>query len=213
MTVLSTGVTSTADANQPYPNWVAPTGGVWRIGNDSFNEPWTGDIAAVAYWRTALTGTQISSLVTDYGTWLGLGPAAMWILDQTSTATAVTDLVGTANQTSLTATSVVLDASPMPPFSRTFDPTTPTGCSIWLDASDASTFTFSSGSTVSAWRDKSGSARHTQTAAVSPVRGTVSLNGKPTVSFNGAAQVYTNNPGSYLTGTAVTAVAVCADHR
>ena len=68
MTVLSTGVTSTADATQPYPNWVAPTGGVWRIGNDSFNEPWSGDIAAVAYWRTALNGTQISSLVTDYGT-------------------------------------------------------------------------------------------------------------------------------------------------
>ena len=94
-----------------------------------------------------------------------------------------------------------------------FTPASIANCGIWLDANDASTFTFSSGSTVSAWRDKSGNGRHTQTAAASPVRGTVNLNGLPTVSFNGVAQVYTNNPGSYLTGTGCDCGGSRADHR
>jgi len=34
------------------------------------------------------------------------------------------------------------------------------GAALWLDASDANTFTFSSGSRVSEWRDKSGNARN-----------------------------------------------------
>jgi hypothetical protein len=34
------------------------------------------------------------------------------------------------------------------------------GMSLWLDASDASTFSFSSGTRVSEWRDKSGNAYH-----------------------------------------------------
>ena len=41
----------------------------------------------------------------------------------------------------------------MPPF-----PTT--GLQLWLDASDAATFSYSSGSVVSEWRDKSGNSRH-----------------------------------------------------
>jgi hypothetical protein len=46
------------------------------------------------------------------------------------------------------------------------------GYSLWLDASDTTTFTFSSGSRVSEWRDKSGNAYHmTQaTAAYQPDR-------------------------------------------
>jgi len=35
-----------------------------------------------------------------------------------------------------------------------FKPTQITGCQLWLDAADSSTFTFSSGTNVSAWRDK-----------------------------------------------------------
>ena len=42
------------------------------------------------------------------------------------------------------------------PFLRSFQPTDVPGCEIWMDAADSNSFTFSSGSNVSLWRDKSG---------------------------------------------------------
>lgn len=66
----------------------------------------------------------------------------------------------------------------------TLSPTSITGCSLWLDAADASTLTLS-GSTVTQWRDKSvnacsvyssgGTPTYTKTAALS--QGCVSFNG------------------------------------
>ena len=41
-----------------------------------------------------------------------------------------------------------------------FDPRTLPGCSLWLDAADARTVSFSSGSSISEWRDKSGNANN-----------------------------------------------------
>jgi hypothetical protein len=64
---------------------------------------------------------------------------------------------------------------------------TPTsGSAIWLDASDASTFTFSSGSVVSQWNDKSGNSRNFSqgTVANQPSR-TGTRNGLSTVVFDG----------------------------
>lgn len=43
-----------------------------------------------------------------------------------------------------------------------FTPTSLTGCALWLDAADASTFTLS-GTTVTQWRDRSGNARNCST--------------------------------------------------
>lgn len=67
-----------------------------------------------------------------------------------------------------------------------FSPPNISGLVLWLDASDASTFSFSSGSSVSQWRDKSTSAaNHGQgTASVQPNRNGT-LNGKSTVVFDG----------------------------
>ena len=42
------------------------------------------------------------------------------------------------------------------PYNRIFQPVDIPGCQLWLDAADASSMTFSSGTTVSAWLDKSG---------------------------------------------------------
>ena len=44
----------------------------------------------------------------------------------------------------------------LPAFSTVFTPKSISGCQLWLDAADASSMTFSSGTTVSAWLDKSG---------------------------------------------------------
>ena len=62
--------------------------------------------------------------------------------------------------------------------SATFIPTSITGCGIWLDSSDLTSFTYSSGSNISQWRDKSGSSNHfglTQGTATSTLDNTRSV--------------------------------------
>jgi hypothetical protein len=60
------------------------------------------------------------------------------------------------------------------------------GYSFWLDADDASTFTFSSSNVVSVWADKSGNANNAtqSTVATQPTRESSVLNGKAVVRFN-----------------------------
>ena len=68
-----------------------------------------------------------------------------------------------------------------------FDPRSVPGMALWLDAADASTLTFSSGSNVSAWRDKSGNGRDAIQPNVSkqPLLQTGSLNGMPSLKWDG----------------------------
>jgi hypothetical protein len=63
-----------------------------------------------------------------------------------------------------------------------FVPTQVSGCTLWLDAADASTIT---GSPITTWRDKSGLANNA-TATVGPTQSTYS--GYPVVTFNGSTQ-------------------------
>ncbi len=58
------------------------------------------------------------------------------------------------------------------------------GLELWLDADDASTFTFASGNQVSQWADKSGNDNHASTEANYPTLQTSVINGMPAVSFN-----------------------------
>ena len=62
-----------------------------------------------------------------------------------------------------------------------------TGLELWLDADDASTFTYSSGTVVSQWNDKSGTAQHfaQATGANQPNRNGTQ-NGHTTVVFDGS---------------------------
>lgn len=48
----------------------------------------------------------------------------------------------------------------VPAAMRQFNPLDVSGCALWLDAADSRTFTFSSGTTISRWDDKSGNSRH-----------------------------------------------------
>lgn len=76
-------------------------------------------------------------------------------------------------------------------------PASLTGLAAWWDASDATTFTYSSGSVVSQWRDKSGNARHLSQATTTdqPSR-TGTINGKSAVLFDGTSD--------YMASTAYT---------
>ena len=71
-----------------------------------------------------------------------------------------------------------------------FSPLSIPGCSLWLDAADASTFTLS-GSTVTQWRDKSGNGRNA-TGSGTPTLTQNIQNKLPSIYFNGS---------SYLTGS------------
>ena len=87
------------------------------------------------------------------------------------------------------------------PSTPLFTPTSIPGLTLWLDGADSSTFTFSSGTTISQWRDKSSNAL-TGTAALGPVLSSNAQNGLSAVSLNstnGSRVDYTNDvlkPGS-----------------
>jgi len=69
-----------------------------------------------------------------------------------------------------------------------FDPRSVPGCSLWLDAADASTVVQSSGS-ISQWNDKSANAL-TATAVNNPTLVANVQNGLPGISFNGSNQYF-----------------------
>jgi hypothetical protein len=79
-----------------------------------------------------------------------------------------------------------------------FDPTSISGCKLWLDAADTSTISLS-GSAVTQWDDKSGNSRtFTQgTSGNRPSSGTRSQNGRNVLDFDG---------GDFLNSTAAASV-------
>ena len=85
-------------------------------------------------------------------------------------------------------------------------PTDLANCVLWLDADDASTFTYSSGVEVSQWNDKSGGARHLSQATVGkqPSR-TGTLNARSIVTFTRAnADCLRRTGTAILSGTTAT---------
>lgn len=73
-------------------------------------------------------------------------------------------------------------------YPRTVSPPV-SGFSFWLDADDATSFTFSSSNVVSAWADKSGNGNNATQATVAnqPTKESSVLNGKPGVRFSANA--------------------------
>ena len=61
------------------------------------------------------------------------------------------------------------------------------GLELWLDATDAATFTFDSGTLVSQWADKSGEDNHAATGSNFPSRQESVIGGQPAVRTPGAA--------------------------
>jgi hypothetical protein len=82
-----------------------------------------------------------------------------------------------------------------------FNPKQITGCTLWMDAADSRSFTFSSGSNISQWNDKSGNGRNTATLVGTPVLSNTSINGVQSVYFNGSSGFYgpITNTGTTLT--------------
>lgn len=76
-------------------------------------------------------------------------------------------------------------------FNFFFTPTQVSNLSVWYDAADSGTLS-TSGSTITSWREKSGTG-FTATPANSPTYGTTVLNGKNTVTLNGTNQTFSTS--------------------
>lgn len=94
-------------------------GGYWVLGNGrpsgAYASPQpTQRMAGAAAWNGRLTSSQVRSLmssgrVAKQSVWATVagGPAHLWSLNQTSTSTAVKDVIGTADQVGLVGSTVV----------------------------------------------------------------------------------------------------------
>lgn len=67
---------------------------------------WAGNIAVAGLWNSSISDSTAASLVIGLQEWVDASPSALWAFNQTSTATAVEDLIGTADQSAITGTTV-----------------------------------------------------------------------------------------------------------
>lgn len=105
-------------------------------------------------------------------------------------------------QSSLPTTHPYYSTSGLTVSSVSFSPLSVPGCSVWLDAADATTITLN-GSGVSQWRDKStnGFLFTQSTAGNQPTYSTNSLNGQATLQFTAANSTYLGGGTNYAVGT------------
>ena len=87
----------------------------------------------------------------------------------------------------------------MTPFFTGFTPRQIPGLALWLDSTDSSTISFSSGSNISQWRDKSGSSNHF--SLTSGTTTTVVDNGKTVVNFPSGAIMSSANQITFTTSS------------
>jgi len=77
------------------------------------------------------------------------------------------------------------------PHLRAFQPIDVPGCALWLDAADSTTITFSSGSNVNQWSDKSGNGRN-----ATVYNGTPTYTVSSGMTFNGSSTLQVSYPAS-----------------
>lgn len=100
-------------------NWT-PTAGTcdkcWLggYGDNVFDPPFSGRVATSAVFTAELSDADVESIQTTPSTrqLADLGAVALWDLNQASTSDPVLDLVGTADQTSISGTTVVNGGDP-----------------------------------------------------------------------------------------------------
>ena len=136
--------------------------------------------ASVDYTDISADYTPLPSTIT--------GTAAI-ALDMSVAIVGTVVVPATITGTSAVALGVLIDALGTS-FVPAISPIPTTGLNLWLDADDASTFTYSSGSLVSQWSDKSGVGNHAVQATVGrqPSRNGL-RNGRTTVMFDGSRAV------------------------
>lgn len=85
---------------------------VWIGSYNGSSEYWDGKVACIGVWAgTELSDGQLEGMTDDIASWEALTPTGLWLLDQASAATAVTDRVGAGDQTAITGTTAVAEAT------------------------------------------------------------------------------------------------------
>jgi hypothetical protein len=102
--------------------------------------------------------------------------------------------------TYLRNTAIKRNIATMTPFFTGFTPRQIPGLGLWLDSTDSSTLSFSSGSNVSQWRDKSGSSNHF--SLTSGTTTTILDNGKTVINFPSGAIMSSANQITFTTSSA-----------
>jgi hypothetical protein len=144
--------------------WTQVIGGTTTSGAVSYD----GQIYEVIIFNRALTGDERSSITNYLFKKWNIAPGAL-------------------------LTSVSQPYVSIPPFLRTPTPTDVAGCTLWLDAADATTVTLS-GSSVTQWNDKSGLVNHAS-GGVSPTYDRTTN----AVVFNGTTHYLTSPQSASLT--------------
>ena len=187
----------------------APTGLTATAGEQTMSLSWT---APASDGGATITDYVVQYRVTGAGSWSTFADGT-----SSSTTATVTGLtVGTSYDFQVAATNSIGTGS----YSSTATGAGSTawgpedlsgGLALWYDADDASTFSYSSGSVVSQWNDKSGNSRHaTQgTVANQPTRTASLMNSRAGVVFNGTSS-FLNYTGSFLANTNYTIAAAVA---
>jgi hypothetical protein len=86
------------------------------------------------------------------------------------------------------------------PFHTQFKPTSIAGCCLWLDGADQTNFTFSSGSNINNWTDKSGNSNTFTTS-----QGTVTYSNKSAY-FNGSSMMTNTSQTGFALGSSVSMI-------
>lgn len=176
---------------------------------------------AVGQTLTCSSGTWTGYPVPTYGyTWENENVDIGGVTSSTYTVQASDEGDTLTCEVTATNTSgaVAAESSATGTISAAFSPDDVSNLAIWLDASDASTITESSGS-VSQWNDKSGNGRHVTQASGSaqPTTGTATQNSLNVLVFDGSDYMEGSAPFMYSAGEAtifvVTQGAAQSDNR
>lgn len=123
---------SHADAGGTVPDGSGPITNILLGGNGNAAQTWRGSIAAAATWTSVLNDAAVEAACTlAAANLLAATPGWMVRLNQTSTATSVSDDTGNGgNQTALSGTAIDADDPPSFNYALTSSGVTPTGLAI-----------------------------------------------------------------------------------
>lgn len=109
--VFATGVWTHENGATSIADSTAPASGPALGANPNGSSPFGGDLGIAAIWNRVLSDVEVETLVSE-AAWTTTTPVALWPLNQASTATAVQDTIGAADQSALTGTTVTATAVP-----------------------------------------------------------------------------------------------------
>lgn len=121
---FATEVWTHENAGSNLGNSGTPTNSARLGATNTLSQFFVGDAAIAGVSDTVLSDSTLETLITAIEAWSTAGLVALWPLNQASTATPVEDTIGTADETSITGTTVTAGDVPWTSLSGTSDTAT-----------------------------------------------------------------------------------------